>query len=59
MLTVTSSGRIKEKVYILKKPNLINENGNNERQKIVKVKANKVIVWKKGNIIKELSYLLN
>ena len=57
-LIVTDSGGIQEEACILKKPCLtIREN--TERPETVKVKANKVIGWKKENIIKEISYSLN
>lgn len=57
-LIVTDSGGIQEEACILKKPCLtIREN--TERPETIKVKANKVIGWKKENIIKEISYSLN
>jgi UDP-N-acetylglucosamine 2-epimerase (non-hydrolysing) len=56
-LIVTDSGGIQEEACILKKPCLtIREN--TERLETVKVKANKIIGWKKENIIKEIAYSL-
>jgi len=57
-LIVTDSGGIQEEACILRRPCLtIREN--TERPETIKVKSNKIIGWKKENIIKEISYSLN